>query len=130
MTGSSGKGVDLEIYFKRKGLEHAFLVAYARVVFLAQRPQVRDAILETRLEVQRHSLRKHCLRFAGTPSLRGDVNLQAEGNEMLVVPEDYACEFEVIRRLGHTPYLQGTTSALRRQTLCIMFDDDWRAGVT
>src|SRR5208337_1035348 len=102
MAGSSGKGVDLEIYFEWKGLEHAFRLAYARVVFSGDRAPVGNAVLETRLEVQRHSLRKHFLGFMQGPSLRGDVDLQAEGDEMLGVPEDHACKFEMILILRHS----------------------------
>ncbi|MGO8732960.1 MAG: hypothetical protein ACLQVM_09200 [Terriglobia bacterium] len=112
MTGSSGKGVDLEIYFEWEGLEHTFRLTYARVVISGHRPQVGNAVLETRLEVQRHSLRKHFLGFTQGPSLRGDVNLQAEGDEMPGVPEDHACKFEMILIVHHSSLLTGWWSVV------------------
>ena len=78
MAGSSGKGVDLEIYLQREKFDDAFRLIHARVIFIRYGPQMGNAILETSLEVQRDSFCKHLLGFARGSSLRRDVDLQAE----------------------------------------------------
>ena len=95
-TGTSGKGVDLEIYSEGKYLQQVLGRTDSRVFLFGYRTQIRSPVFEAGFQIKRHSLGEPLLGFANGPPLRRHVYVQAKRDHLLTLSENGRREFEMV----------------------------------